>query len=81
MSKIFITYDDFQMYMEDHVNDFCYWIDEANLNATNLAQKMSAMFVQEITFNSTRGLEWTEWTSMNGWDERELVLILRGMIQ
>ena len=66
--------------MKDHVDDFCYWIDETNLNATHLPQIMSAMFVQAITSNATNGLEWTEWTSLDESDEMERFLRLKGII-
>ena len=67
--------------MSDHVDDFCYWIDESHLNATNLPQKMSAMFVKAISSNARFGLEWTEWESLNGSEEMERFLRLnRGII-
>ena len=62
--------------MKEHVNDFCYWIDEANLNSIFLPQKMSAMFLQEIT----SGLEWTEWSSSSNGDKKERGMFLKGMV-
>lgn len=79
-SQIFITNEDFELYMNDHVDDFCYWIDESYLNTTNLQQKMSAMFVKAISSNATHGLEWTELTSLNGSEEMERFLHLKGII-
>ena len=66
--------------MSDHVDDFCYWIDESYLNATNLPQKMSAMFVKAISSNATNGLVWTEWESLNESEKMQRFLKLRGII-
>ena len=65
--------------MSEHVIDFCYWIDESNLNQTQLQQKMSAMFIAEIG-NKTNGFERSEWSSSNN-GEMERVLELKGMIR
>ena len=64
--------------MSEHIIDFCYWIDEANLNQTNLQQKISAMFIKEIA-NTTNKLEWSEWSSLGESDKMERLLHLQKM--
>ena len=70
ISGIFVTYDDFKLYMRDHPYDFCYWIHSAkylnqsifqslNIQESNL---ISAMFTEEI---SNELNDWTQWTSWN----------------
>lgn len=70
ISGIFVTYDDFKLYMYDHPDDFCYWIQSArylnfsflepiDIKDTNL---ISAMFSVEISNGMEDWTDWTEWT-------------------
>ena len=80
LSEIFVTYNDFKLYMENHIDDFCYWIDESKLNEIDDSQKISAIFIEEISSNSTNGLVWTEWTSIDGGEKVQRFLRMEGMI-
>ena len=83
ISGIFVTYDDFKLYMHDHPDDFCYWIQSArylnftflepiNIQETNL---ISAMFSEDIS----NGLdEWTQWTSWTDKTFIERVIKIKG---
>lgn len=68
--------------MKDHVDDFCYWIDESNLNKTDLPQKISAMFIEEIGINTFDRLAWTEWEASEiQTNEMQRVFRLKGIFQ
>ena len=85
ISGLFITYNDFEMYMGDHRDDFCYWIDESvfhqpdlkmlDIENTNL---ISAMFIREIGLNGTHGITWTSWGEWSHANERQRFLELKG---
>ena len=85
ISGLFITYSDFEMYMMEHADDFCYWIDESLLSQSNFqsldidnTNLISAMFIREIGLNRTHGLTWTSWRKTNDENGRQRILELKG---
>ena len=79
ISQIFVTYDDFKLFMNNHKYDFCYWLDgyipQKISTMYGKSRKISAMFIEEIA-NKTNGLVWTEWASSSN-DMMERVLKLK----
>ena len=73
------------MYMLEHKDDFCYWInkllsdhsyfDSLDIENTNL---ISGMFILEIGTNGTHGLTWSSWKSSRKNNSRERSLELKG---
>ena len=87
ISGLFITYSDFEMYMMEHRDDFCYWIDESLLLQPNFqsldienTNLMSAMFIHEIGLNGTHGIIWTSWEETHENNVRQRSLKLKGKL-
>ena len=70
ISGIFITYDDYKLYMKEHPDDFCYWIQSAKYLNQSIFQSLhiqesnliSAMFTEEISQDLKNWSQWTSWT-------------------
>ena len=83
ISGIFVTYDDYKLYMKDHPDDFCYWIHSAKYLNQSIFQSLdiqesnliSAMFTEEI---SNELNDWTQWTSWNGQTSIERFIKYKG---
>ena len=64
IAGLFVTYEDFVLYMRDHKEDFCYWIHESYFANDHLSMLdvpntnlLTAMFFQQIS----NGTIWTAW--------------------
>ena len=70
ISGIFVTYNDYKLYMRDHPDDFCYWIHSAKYLNQSIFQSLdiqetnliSAMFTEEISNELNDWTQWTSWT-------------------
>ena len=70
VSGIFVTYNDYKLYMREHPDDFCYWIQSSKYLNQSIFQSLhiqesnliSAMFIEEISNELNSWTQWTSWT-------------------